>query len=420
MDPHRLIDRQIHPELKPSHFSRPERSVDGVYMCNQNVAMGRYFFSLSLTFVSHHFDWNEKDLHREIYSPLGTAELQTKQTNIKSPWENDFLPPLLSQTLAEAILIALNEVIINQRILPGTREYICMYRERKMDECLDLDVLLLGGFLLGGLVAAANGDGEGAVGVVLLLDGGRASSVVATLGGHLELAGRPGPTSGTGRGHHAGVVGTGRGHAGVAGLAGAGGEHEAGTAELRPGGVQGHRAHGDGVGVHAGGVRDGGVVRDGLAVGAEGATGAAPDADRDALALEAHHLDPLATDAVALVLAGLTAHGLFVELLLLLGPLVLRLGLDLLEQLLLLESARLRSIVLATAALLEDLDDLEVVLGPGVHGLLLDLLDALPEAGGAGSRLGVLPQLALDLLGLGLGLALGGALPGRGLFRDEI
>ena len=69
MDPHRLIDRQIHPELEPSHFSRPERSVDGVYMCNQNVAMDRYFFSLSLTFVSHHFDWNEKDLHREIDLP---------------------------------------------------------------------------------------------------------------------------------------------------------------------------------------------------------------------------------------------------------------------------------------------------------------------------------------------------------------
>ena len=289
-----------------------------------------------------------------------------------------------------------------------------------MDDYLNLDVLLLGGFPLGGLVAAANGDGEGPVGVVLLLDGGRTSSVVAALGGHLELAGRPGSTGGPGRGHHAGVVGTGRGHAGVADLAGAGGEHEAGAAELRAGGVEGHRAHGDGVGVHAGGVRDGGVVRDGLAVGAEGATGTAPDADRDALALEAHHLDPLATDAVALVLPGLAAHGLFVELLLILGPLVLRLGLDLLEHLLLLESARLRSIVLATAALLEDLDDLEVVLGPGVHGLLLDLLDALPEAGGAGSRLGVLPQLALHLLGLGLGLALGGAPPGRGLFRDGI
>ena len=75
MDPHRLIDRQIHPELEPSHFSRPERSVDGVYMCNQNVAMGRYFSSLSLTFVSHHFDWNEKDLSivRSIFPPNGGA-----------------------------------------------------------------------------------------------------------------------------------------------------------------------------------------------------------------------------------------------------------------------------------------------------------------------------------------------------------
>ena len=78
-------------------------------------------------------------------------------------------------------------------------------------------------------------------------------------------------------GHVAAVTG---GHAGSTRT---GGEHHARTAEGRAGRVERHRAHGNGIRVHAGSVWDGGVVRDRLAVGAKGTPRPASNGDGDSL-----------------------------------------------------------------------------------------------------------------------------------------
>mmetsp|Transcript_39300 Transcript_39300/g.86254 ORF Transcript_39300/g.86254 Transcript_39300/m.86254 type:complete len:389 (-) Transcript_39300:467-1633(-) len=194
----------------------------------------------------------------------------------------------------------------------------------------------------------------------------------------------------------AGVAGIPTWSHGHAGPSGAGGEHHAGGAKVRPGRVEGDGTHGDGVGVHAGGVGDGRVVGDGLSVGTQSATRTSADGDRYALALEAHHLYPLASDAISLVLARLGLHGNVEGGPLALGAALLGLGEDALDLLLLLDGPIAGALVLAAAAILEDLQHLEIILGAGVLGLLLDLGDALPEAGGPGTGLGVLARLALD------------------------
>lgn len=171
--------------------------------------------------------------------------------------------------------------------------------------------------------------------------------------------------------------------------------------------MEGYGTHGDGIGVHTGGVGDGRIVRDRLPIRAEGTTWPTTDTDGDALALEAHHLDAFATDAIAFVLACLGLHGGIEHLLLLLGPLRLGLSENLLELLLLLDGTIARAFVLATTTLFKDLNDLEIVLRAGVLGLLLDFRYAFAKTGRAGTRLVVLAVLALRHFGHGLVLALG-------------
>ena len=75
--------------------------------------------------------------------------------------------------------------------------------------------------------------------------------------------------------------------------------------------------------------------------------------------------------------------------------------------LLLLDGPIARAFVLPTTTLLKDLNDLEIVLGAGILGLLLDFRDTFAKAGRAGTRLVVLAMLALRHFGHGLLLPLG-------------
>lgn len=231
-------------------------------------------------------------------------------------------------------------------------------------------LLLLGGVLgrLALFTSLADGDSEGSVRVALLLD--RSSG----LRGHVKLTGRRPVLSGrTSRVRHAVVavrgIAMGRarvavgGHVaavtgGHAGSTRTGGEHHARTAEGRAGRVERHRAHGNGIRVHAGSVWDGGVVRDRLAVGAKGTPRPASNGDGDSLTLEAHHLYPFPTDSISLVLAGLGLHGNVEGDLLGLGPALLGLGEDSLDLRLLLDGTIAAALVLAAAAVLEDLQNL--------------------------------------------------------------
>ena len=141
-------------------------------------------------------------------------------------------------------------------------------------------------------------------------------------------------------------------------------------------------------------VGDGRISWNGLPIRTHGATGPASDRHRRALGVtaNAHVLDPLASDAIAFVLPlfGPEEGSHFFSLRF--GPSLFGLDQDGVHFGLLFDGAFARPFVLLATAFFVDFEDLDVVLGPGVDGLLLDLGDALSEKGRAGSGLIVLPH----------------------------
>ena len=133
-------------------------------------------------------------------------------------------------------------------------------------------------------------------------------------------------------------------------------------------------------------VGDGRISWNGLPIRTLGPTGTPPDRHRRALggAADAYVLEPLTSDAIAFVLPlfGPEEGSQFFSLGL--GPSLLGLGQGGVHLGLFLVITFARPFVLLAAAFFVDLEDLDVVLGPGVDGLLLDLGDALSETGGAG------------------------------------
>ena len=119
------------------------------------------------------------------------------------------------------------------------------------------------------------------------------------------------------------------------------------------------------------------------------------DAHARRLYLQSHLLQPFPPQSVALVLAFLRGDGEIVQLLLLLGPLVLRHRHDPLELQFLLQRPLLRPVVLASATLLDGLAQPRLLLLQFLLGLRLDVLDLIAQARGAVSGLGVLSQLAV-------------------------
>ena len=135
------------------------------------------------------------------------------------------------------------------------------------------------------------------------------------------------------------------------------------------------------------------ISRNGLPIRTHGPTGPAPDRHRRALGMgpaNARILEPLAPEAIAFVLPlfGPEEGSHFFSFGL--GLTLLGLGQDGVHLCLFLDGALARPLVLLATAFFVDFEDPDVVLGPGVDGLLLDLGDALPETGGADSGLFVL------------------------------
>mmetsp|Transcript_24369 Transcript_24369/g.52800 ORF Transcript_24369/g.52800 Transcript_24369/m.52800 type:complete len:295 (+) Transcript_24369:2499-3383(+) len=143
--------------------------------------------------------------------------------------------------------------------------------------------------------------------------------------------------------------------------------------------------------VHA--AADGGGEDVNVAAGKSGTSASNADADLLLLGIDAHALDELATDAIALVLATFLGKDPLEVVLLLVAAEVVGHGLDALDLSLLLGGPLLGAEVLPLPALLVEGQDLELIVGEGIARLLLDFGDLIPGAGGADSGLGVLPLL---------------------------
>ncbi len=144
------------------------------------------------------------------------------------------------------------------------------------------------------------------------------------------------------------------------------------------------------------------------------------DAHSQRFHLQSHLLQLLPPQSVALDLAFLRRDGGHVQLLLLLGPFLLRLRHDHLEHRLLLQRPLPRPGVLASATLLDGLAQPRLVLEEFLLGFLLYGLDLLSEARRAESGLGVLSTLAIYHVLGGLDASATALAGGAGRGEDQV